>query len=554
MKWFNNLALTSKFILILGLVLLVLAAAVGLSFQSLYSARSTASNINNKHYPAILNLIELRSNQNWQRAQTMEAVLTTDPAGQKVLEANVSSIGDQNDNIIKSLDVFIQTDPYAQASTDFMNTWSQVKQLLAQNKTNRTIIFQDIYAGKLAEATQLAVGIQKTNVDEARALLITMDDEENAEIDQLLQASSQAIDRSLIVCGTLGGLAVLLLILTVIVLTQVVSRPLKELSVLSTRIGNGDLTTEIRQVSHNDEVGSLFQTFRTMTDNIRTMVKENKASVNLLSSASSEILAAATQVASSSVETATAVSQTTSTVEEVRQISESSSAKAKAVADNAQKTTEIAQNGKKAVESLVEVMNNIRERVESIAESVVRLSEQGQAIGEIIASVNDIADQSNLLSVNAAIEAAKAGEYGKGFGVVAQEIKGLAEQSRQATTRVRAILLDVQKGTSAAVMATEQGNKAVEIGVKQSQDAGESIRVLADSVAEAAQAAVQIAASNQQQMAGISQVTIAMENIKQGSTQTAASTKQAEMAARNLNELAQKIKQLMEHYQTNKES
>jgi methyl-accepting chemotaxis protein len=554
MKWFNNLALTSKFILILGLVLLVLAAAVGLSFQSLYSARSTASDIRNKHYPATLNLIELRSNQNWQRAQTLEAILTTDPVGQKTLEANVSSLGDQNDNIIKSLDVFFQTDPHAQASTDFMNTWNQVKQLLALNKTNRTIIFQDIYAGKLAEATQIAVGIQKTNVDDARALLIKMEDEENTEIDQLLLASSQAIDRSLIFCGILGGLAVLLLILTVIVLTQVVSKPLKELSVLSIRIGNGDLTTEIRQVSHNDEVGSLFQTFRTMTDNIRTMVKENKESVNLLSSASSEILAAATQVASSSVETATAVSQTTSTIEEVRQISESSSAKAKTVADNAQKTTEIAQNGKKAIESLVEVMNNILERVESIAESVVRLSEQGQAIGEIIASVNDIADQSNLLSVNAAIEAAKAGEYGKGFGVVAQEIKGLAEQSRQATTKVRAILLDVQKGTSAAVMATEQGNKAVEIGVRQSREAGESISILADSVAEAAQAAVQIAASNQQQMAGISQVTTAMENIKQGSTQTAASTKQAEMAARNLNELAQKIKQMMEHYQTNKES
>jgi len=554
MKWFNNQALTSKFILILGMVLLVLAAAVGLSFQSLYSARSTASDISNKHYPATLNLIELRSNQNWQRAQTLEAILTTNPVGQKTLEANVSSLGDQNDNIIKSLDVFFQTDPHAQASTDFMNTWNQVKQLLALNNTNRAIIFQDIYAGKLAEATQIAVGIQKTNVDDARALLIKMEDEENTEIDQLLLASSQAIDRSLIVCGTLGGLAVLLLILTVIVLTQVVSKPLKELSVLSIRIGNGDLTTEIRQVSHNDEVGSLFQTFRTMTDNIRTMVKENKESVNLLSSASSEILAAATQVASSSVETATAVSQTTSTVEEVRQISESSSAKAKAVADNAQKTTEIAQNGKKAIESLVEVMNNIRERVESIAESVVRLSEQGQAIGEIIASVNDIADQSNLLSVNAAIEAAKAGEYGKGFGVVAQEIKGLAEQSRQATTKVRAILLDVQKGTSAAVMATEQGNKAVEIGVRQSREAGESISLLADSVAEAAQAAIQIAASNQQQMAGISQVTTAMENIKQGSTQTAASTKQAEMAARNLNELAQKIKQMMEHYQTNKES
>ena len=552
MKWFNNLALTSKFILILGLVLVVLAAAVGLSFQSLYAAKSTASELNNEQYAARLNMVTLRANQNWQRDETLEAILTTDLAAQQALKADVTDLGNQNDTIAQSLDVFFQTDPYVTA--DFISDWNQAKQLLAQNTTNRSTIFEDISTGNLAEATQLALGIQKTNVDNTRALLITMTNEENTEISRMLLASSRSIDRSMVLCGILGGLAVLFLILTVIVLTRIVSRPLKDLSVLSTRIGKGDLTAEIRQVSHNDEVGSLFQAFRIMTDNMRTMVKENKESVNLLSSSSAEILAAATQVAASSVETATAVSQTTSTVEEVRQISESSSAKAKAVSDKAEKNTEIAQNGKKAVASLVENMDNIRERVESIAESVVRLSEQGQAIGEIIASVNDIADQSNLLAVNAAIEAAKAGEYGKGFGVVAQEIKGLAEQSRQATTKVRAILLDVQKGTSAAVMATEQGNKAVDIGVKQSQEAGESIRVLTDSVAEAAQTAIQIAASNQQQMAGISQVTSAMENIKQGSAQTAASTKQAEIAARNLNELAQKIKQLMEHYRTSKEN
>jgi methyl-accepting chemotaxis protein len=552
MKWFNNLALTSKFILILGLVLVVLAAAVGLSFQSLYAAKSTASELNNEQYAARLNMVTLRANQNWQRDETLEAILTTDLAAQQALKADVTDLGNQNDTIAQSLDVFFQTDPYVTA--DFISDWNQAKQLLAQNTTNRSTIFEDISTGNLVEASQLALGIQKTNVDNTRALLITMTNEENTEISRMLLASSRSIDRSMVLCGILGGLAVLFLILTVIVLTRIVSRPLKDLSVLSTRIGKGDLTAEIRQVSHNDEVGSLFQAFRIMTDNMRTMVKENKESVNLLSSSSAEILAAATQVAASSVETATAVSQTTSTVEEVRQISESSSAKAKAVSDKAEKNTEIAQNGKKAVASLVENMDNIRERVESIAESVVRLSEQGQAIGEIIASVNDIADQSNLLAVNAAIEAAKAGEYGKGFGVVAQEIKGLAEQSRQATTKVRAILLDVQKGTSAAVMATEQGNKAVEIGVKQSQEAGESIRVLTDSVAEAAQTAIQIAASNQQQMAGISQVTSAMENIKQGSAQTAASTKQAEIAARNLNELAQKIKQLMEHYRTSKEN
>ena len=119
----------------------------------------------------------------------------------------------------------------------------------------------------------------------------------------------------------------------------------------------------------------------------------------------------------------------------------------------------------------------------------MRLSEQGHTIGQIIATVEDLAAQSNLLAVNAAIEAAKAGEHGKGFGVVAQEVKSLAEQSRQATDRVRSILGEIQKATTAAVMATEQGGKVVEAGGTQTEIAGESIGALAGTVTEAAQAA-----------------------------------------------------------------
>src|SRR3982074_1011373 len=112
--------------------------------------------------------------------------------------------------------------------------------------------------------------------------------------------------------------------------------------------------------------------------------------------------------------------------------------------------------------------------MEAIAESMMRLSEQTQTIGQIIATVEDLAAQSNLLAVNAAIEAAKAGEHGKGFSVVAQEVKSLGEQSRQATTQVRTILSDVQKATTTAVMATEQGSKAVEAGTRQTEAAGEA--------------------------------------------------------------------------------
>ncbi|MEW6614369.1 MAG: methyl-accepting chemotaxis protein [Thermodesulfobacteriota bacterium] len=274
--------------------------------------------------------------------------------------------------------------------------------------------------------------------------------------------------------------------------------------------------------------------------------RQLRESISQLSTSSSQILATTAEIVSGSSETATAVSETTTTVEEVRQTAQVSSEKAKYLSENAQKTNQSAQNGRKAVEDLVAGISNIRERMESVGESIVRLSEQSQTIGEIIATVNDIADQSNLLAVNAAIEAAKAGEQGRGFGVVAQEIKSLAEQSRQATARVRTILTDIQRDTSSAVMATEQGNKAVEAGIKQSAAANESIRILTDSVNESAKAAIQISASSQQQMVGVDQVAQAMENINHATEQNLIGIKQSEQAAHDLNKLALQLRSLIE--------
>ena len=129
--------------------------------------------------------------------------------------------------------------------------------------------------------------------------------------------------------------------------------------------------------------------------------------------------------------------------------------------------------------------------------------------------------------------------------MVAHEIRSLAEQSKQATGQVRTILGDIQKATKVAVLATEQGNKAVEAGVKQSSETDEAIRLLSASINEAAQAATQIAASSHQQMVGMDQVAVAMNNIKEASEQNVAGTRQAELAAQGLHQMGVRLRLLV---------
>ena len=283
------------------------------------------------------------------------------------------------------------------------------------------------------------------------------------------------------------------------------------------------------------------------------VMDEVQEAASVLASSTSEIMALTAQLASSAAETSTAVNETTVTLEEVKQTAQLSSEKADDVSESASKSSHVFQTGKRSVEETIAGMNHLRDQVGSIAGSIVRLSEQSQAVAEIITSINDLAEQSNLLAVNAAVEAARAGEHGKGFAVLAQEIKSLSEQSKLATARVRGILGDIQKAISSAVMASEQGSKAVDAGVKQAAEAGESLRLLADSISESAQAATQIAASSQQQLVGMDQVVLAMDNVKQATEQIALSTKQAEATAQGLHQLGQNQKMLVEQYRVRKE-
>ncbi len=322
---------------------------------------------------------------------------------------------------------------------------------------------------------------------------------------------------------------------------------LRGMAQVAERISGGDLAVQVSPLSEQDQLGKAFSA---MVDRLQGHLRSISDGVNVLTSAGSEILASTTQIVAGTTETASAINQTTATVEQVRQAAQLSAEKAQNVSDNARHVNDTSESGQKAVNDTMDAMLHIRDQMETIAHTIVRLSEQSQSIGGIIATVTDLADQSNLLAVNTAIEAARAGDQGKGFTVIAQEIRNLSEQSKQATIQIRSILGDVQKATSAAVTAAEEGTKAVDAGVDQSSKAGEAIGILTESSAEATQTAIQIVASSRQQVIGMDQIGIAMTNISQAGTQTVTSMHQAEQVAQNLNELGLKLKSLVDQYKT----
>jgi methyl-accepting chemotaxis protein len=182
-------------------------------------------------------------------------------------------------------------------------------------------------------------------------------------------------------------------------------------------------------------------------------------------------------------------------------------------------------------------MEAVKDRVETTAENILTLAEQAQAIGDIIAAVTDIAEQTNLLALNAAIEASRAGEHGRGFAVVAGEVKTLADQSKKATGQVRLILGQIQKATNTAVLSTEEVTKGVAFAIKVGGQAGDTIKVLAETLADTALAVTQITAAVGQQALGMSQIHQAMKNIDQVAKQNTVATRQSAQAAENLNAL-----------------
>ena len=317
------------------------------------------------------------------------------------------------------------------------------------------------------------------------------------------------------------------------------------------KVAEGDLTQRLTIPEMNAEsvdgriVMRLGGVINRTLDQLQSIVQEINRAMQRLEADTEAILDATSRQITMANEQDAVVTETTATVNEVRATVTETAERAQSVAETAQTSVDISRSGSEAVNETVEGMEIIRRRVEDIADNILVLSEHTQQIGEIIATVNNLADQSRMLALNASVEAARAGEEGKGFAIVAMEVRNLADQNRDATVQVREILGEIQRSTNSAVMVTEEGSKGVDSGQQQVNAAGESITELSKAIEDAALAAMQIAASTRQQTIGMDQLTNAMRTIKHATTETVSSTMQVEASVQRLRDAANRVNDVL---------
>lgn len=347
------------------------------------------------------------------------------------------------------------------------------------------------------------------------------------------------------------------MILLMLWMIQDISKRSRELAVISDRIADGQLNIHA-PVAGVDELSHLGASFNGMTAKLAGMIESERndklylqrvigtirETAEALAESASELRDGAARQAQGMKGQSAEISKTVDNVHKIQAKTNDANKTAEAVVQSSGRAKEVSEVGRKAIDDSVDAMTSVKATSNAIVDGIRSLKSDSKAIEEIVAVVSDIADKTNMLALNASIEASRAGEQGRGFTVVATEIRALAEQSKSTTSQVRRILSKISKRTQDAVYLTDQGKETVDRALVLVEQAGDTIRTLEDIISESVDLASKISMSSQTQTSGINQIRQAITHISEVSDENLIATRQNEDMAAKLNSLGHRLKNL----------
>jgi methyl-accepting chemotaxis protein len=359
---------------------------------------------------------------------------------------------------------------------------------------------------------------------------------------KLASRAKGALLFSITLSVALGGIALVVGILVMLSITGPLARMLHMLKDIAE--GEGDLTRRL-ETDRRDEIGEVSHWFNRFVDNIHAIIAQVADNTTQVAAAASQLQGTATQIATAAEEVACQSVTVATASEEMSATSNDISHSCTLASENSNRATATARGGAEVVQATLQGMHNIAERVQESARTVESLGARSDQIGAIVGTIEDIADQTNLLALNAAIEAARAGEQGRGFAVVADEVRALAERTTRATKEIGGMIKAIQDETGGAVRSMENGVREVEKGMESSRKSGEALQDIIEAINEVTMQVHQIATTSEEQTAVTGEISGNIHQITDVVSETARGAHETATAASQLSSLAADLRRVV---------
>lgn len=451
-KWFENLKISSKIMLIVIIMVLALAATAAMGIFGMQQLNSLVSDIT-RQGDLVGSVVEIKANLFYEREMLLELAMD---AGIDVNQqlGHIEEVAAATTHSLTSIEELLQS-----ATSEEQTAWNRVNGELQSYLSSRDAMLNSM--GQRVNSATLRTYLFGEGNEVFNSVVEQLEDYlgvNQALTEQREEEAAQTFARTISTQLILTLIVSIVLLVMGLVISRIIARPLVKLQAMAQKVADGDLTVEVID-GGKDEVGQVISAFSRMLDNLKELIEVVVDIAENVESSSEELSSAANQSSAAVQEVAASTQQFASSVQQIASNSQN-------IAESSNEVSDMASSGEKELNRATNQMADISTMIKQLSQVVQGLGDQSSEIEKIIDMIASIAEQTNLLALNAAIEAARAGEHGRGFAVVAENIRKLAEQSSQATSEIRSMIVGINKEVGKAVDTVEVGYKEVEEGTQ----------------------------------------------------------------------------------------